>query len=201
MKKTVRIVALVSTLVMALVSEVKAQETSVENHRTISVETDPSTFVFGGYALHVRVKPKKCTHLLLGAGTYALNMPSLMVNLNKENKGEDWEVRINSAFALFGEYYFKEANSKWFVGLQAGVQNYKIKNLRFTDASAKYSNLLLMPSIGYNWQPFKAPFYVKPWLGLGYTAKIEGENSIGAKNYDIAPILPFATLHLGYTFK
>ena len=58
-----------------------------------------------------------------------------------------------------------------------------------------------MPSIGYNWQPFKFPLYVKPWFGLGYTSKISGSNSIDNLSYRISPLVPFITLHVGYTLN
>ncbi len=123
-----------------------------------------------------------------------------MVNLNADNKDNGWNVRINSAISLFGEYYFREANNKWFVGLQTGVQNYKNTNNNIANKESKYSNLLIMPSLGYNWHPFKNKLYVKPWLGLGYTTKISGDNSIDNLSYKISPLVPFVTLHVGYTF-
>lgn len=183
-------------------STVNAQEqnNNSENKTTISIETDPSTFAFGGYAFHFRIKPKNSQHVLIGAGTYALNMPDFLINMNAENKDMGWNVRINSAYSLFGEYYFKEANKKWFVGLQAGVQNFKNTNDNIANEQSTYSNLLIMPSIGYNWQPFHIPLYFKPWFGLGYTSKISGDNTIGNLSFDIAPLTPFVTLHVGYTF-
>lgn len=167
---------------------------------TVSIETDPSTFAFKGYAAHVRIKLKNSNHFVWGAGTYALDLPSMMVNMNSENKDKGWKVRINSAYSLFGEYYFKEANKKWFVGLQTGVQNYKISNDNIQDKESKYSNLLIMPSIGYNWQPFKFPLYIKPWMGIGYTTKLSGFNKIDQSEYEISPLVPFLTVHVGYTF-
>ena len=127
-------------------------------------------------------------------------MPDFIVNMNSDNKDKGWNVRINDAYSLFAEYYFEEANKRWFVGLQAGVQNFKNTNDSILNAESKYSNLLIMPSIGYNWQPFNFPFYIKPWLGLGYTAKISGSNSINNLTYKISPLTPFVTLHIGYTF-
>jgi hypothetical protein len=177
-----------------------AQNQTTNNRTLISIETDPSTFAFNGYAMHVRIKPKNSKHLVVGAGTYALDLPSVLVNMNDENQDKGWNVRINSAYSLFSEYYFKEANYKWFVGLQAGIQNYKNTNENLANKESKYSNLLIMPSIGYNWYPFKFPLYVKPWFGLGYTSKISGVNHIDNSTYDIAPLVPFLTLHVGYTF-
>lgn len=183
------------------ISKIEAQNTNKNNEHktTFSIETDPSTFAFGGYAFHFRIKPKNSQHLLLGAGTYALDMPDFLVSMNANNKDKGWNVRIDGAYSLFGEYYFKEANSKWFIGLQAGLQNFKNTNDSILNKESKYSNLLLMPSIGYTLQPFRFPLYFKPWFGLGYTTKISGDNSIDNLTYNISPLSPFITLHIGYT--
>lgn len=199
--KSISIALLVIFCLSITKSEAQDTNKNPENKTTFSIETDPSTFALGGFAFHIRIKPKNSQHLLIGAGTYATDFPGFLVNMNSENKDKGWNVRINSAYSLFGEYYFKEANENWFMGLQTGVQIYKNTNDNIPDKESKYSNVLIMPSIGYNWQPFSFPLYVKPWIGLGYTSKISGSNSIDDLSYDISPIVPFITLHVGYTFN
>jgi len=200
MNKTMIGIAKATLLAISLFAGtlLNAQTATLEGKTTLSIETDPSTFLFNGYGFHVRLKPKDSRHWLAGAGSYALDLPAFLVNLNADNKDKGWKVRINSAYSLFGEYYFSEANQKWFAGLQVGIQNYKNTNADVPGES-KYANLLIMPSIGYNWQPFKFPIYIKPWFGLGYTSKISGGNAINNLNYDASPIVPFLTMHLGYT--
>lgn len=182
-------------------NNVQAQNEISSEKTTFSIETDPSTFALNGYAIHVRIKPKTCDHILFGVGSYGLEMPSVMVDMNRNNQDKGWGVRINSAFSLFGEYYFSEANSKWFAGMQVGIQNFQLENEISIGKEAKYSNLLIMPSIGYQWRPFAFPLYIKPWMGIGYTTKVHGEAMIDSKEYKIAPLTPFATLHIGYTFS
>lgn len=202
MTTTIKMISLAILTVINLASlEVNAQDTAAENKTTFSIETDPSTFAFKGYAFHIRIKPGNSKRLVIGAGTYALSMPGIMVDMNKDNKDKGWNVRIKSAYSLFGEYYFKEANNKWFVGLQAGVQNFRNTNNNIAGKESKYGNLILMPSIGYNWQPLKFPMYVKPWFGVGYTSNFSGNGSIDNFKYDISPLIPFVTLHVGYTFN
>lgn len=195
MKNKVKMLAVILTLLLGLTSSVSRAQQST----TVSVETDPSTFLFNGYAFHLRIKPAGSDHLVLGAGTYALDLPGVMVDINQPNKGKGWDVRINSAYSLFGEYYFDRSNHKWFLGIQAGVQNFGNRNSNIPDTESKYSNFLLMPSVGYVWQPFDFPLYFKPWFGIGYTARISGSNTIGTLEYKISNLLPFATLHVGYT--
>jgi hypothetical protein len=197
-------IKLTSMAIIAIISlsgsKLEAQDTNrnSEHKTTFSIETDPSTFAFGGYAFHFRIKPKNSQHLLLGAGTYGMEMPAFLINMNAENKDKGWNVRIKSAYALFGEYYLKGANHKWFVGLQVGMQNYDNTNDNVPGQASNYRNLLIMPSMGYTWQLFSFPLYFKPWLGLGYTSKISGDNTMDDITYNISPLVPFISLHVGY---
>jgi hypothetical protein len=177
-------------------------KTSAQERTTLfAVEIDPTTYMLKGYSLHLRIKPAGCDKWMIGAGTYGLNLPDMLVNLNPKNKNEGWDVRINSAYALYGEYYFKEANQRWFIGEQVGVQNFKISNDTESSADqAKFRNILLMTYFGYSWHPGNGDFYIKPWAGLGYTHKVLGYTTVGNLYYDVAPIFPFVTLHLGYNF-
>jgi len=184
---------------LAFSSQLLAQETPSRERTKISVEIDPSTFVFKGYGIHLRIQPKSCDHLLVGIGTYAMDMPDALVDFNKRNKNSGWNIRINQAYGLFGEYHFTQVNRKWFLGTQIGIQEFKIQNSDF-DGSEKFTNLLAMGYFGYTMKPFENTFYIKPWAGLAYTSKIAGKNILESAVYDVAPITYFATLHLGYTF-
>lgn len=170
-----------------------------ESKAEVSIEIDPATFGFSGYAFHLRIKPKNSEHLLVGIGAYAMDFPDVLVGLNSNNKDKGWDVRLNQGYGLFGEYHFSEVNKKWYVGAQLAFQEYKIEK-DFYDGTSKYSNILLMGLGGYTLQPFDFPLYFKFWGGVGYTGKVSGENFIGDAEYDISPILLFGALHIGYTF-
>lgn len=190
-------------LVLILTSStlVHAQDTnSTEpNKAKFSVEIDPATFIFNGYALHLRYQPRNSEHLLIGAGIYALDFPDLLVDLNKNNEDDGWDVRLNQGIGLFGEYHFSEVNKKWYAGVQIALQEYEIEK-DFYDGESTYSNVLIMGLGGYTFQPFDADIYFKFWGGLGYTDNVSGETSIGNAEYDISPLLMFGALHVGYTF-
>lgn len=163
----------------------------------LSLETDPSTFILEGYSAHIRIQPANCERWLFGVGTYRLEIPDPLIDLNPDNRNEGWNVKIKDAYGLFAEYYFREANTKWFVGEQFSVQNYRVAN---KGAAASFSNLLALTYIGYAWRPFDIPLYIKPWAGLGYTWKVKGSTDVGETSYDVAPLFPFVTFHVGYTF-
>jgi hypothetical protein len=174
-------------------------QTTEQESCLLGLETDPSTFFFNGYAAHLRYKPAG-SHFNVGLGVYALDYPGVMVDMNSDNRSKGWQVRINSAYGLFGEYYFKASARGWYVGMQISQQNFRIGK-EGASGKTNFSNLLLMPSIGYTWMLPHTSFYLKPWFGIGYTGKISGTNTVNAQYYSISSVVPFFTLHAGYYFK
>jgi hypothetical protein len=199
MNTSIKLAMVLAVVAFTSVS-ITAQRTISEVVPTrFSIEIDPATFVFDGYSLHLRIQPQSSEHFLLGAGIYAMDMPSFIVDINKENRDKGWEVRLNRGIGLFLEHHFSEVNNRWFVGAQAGVQEYKIEKESF-EGSEKFTNSLLMGYGGYTLRPFPFPVYFKAWGGLGYTSKINGNNRLADEEYVISPVTMFATLHIGYTF-
>jgi hypothetical protein len=164
----------------------------------VMVETDPSTFVLGGFAAHLRLQLEG-SHFALGAGAYALNFPGLLVDLDGANRGAGWNVRLRLGAGLFADYYLAPQPRAWFVGAQVALQDFRYQNDASPGESASAVNALVMPRVGYLWRPFpSAGFYVMPWAGVGVTAQIAGGRRVGAKEYDLFPVIPFATLHVGW---
>jgi len=197
--KNLKTVILTSIFALTLSAQSNAQDAITIDKTKLSIEIDPVTFVFKGYSLHLRIQPKNSQHLLIGLGTYAMDLPDALVNFNPKNKNKDWNARINQGYSLFGEYHFTEVNRKWFAGAQVGVQQFKISN-NTTTGNEKFENILAMGYLGYTIKPFNNNLYIKPWAGIGYTSQLSGTNTLETLTYDIAPITMFATLHIGYTF-
>lgn len=166
-----------------------------------SLETDPMTFAFDGYAAHFRFNPAGLDHWILGIGTYSMKFPDLFVDMNPDNKDEGWNVQLNRGYGLFSEYYFDPSNKGWFIGSQIALQEYQIKNSGINAKNEDFTNLIIVPYVGFRWYPTNSNFYIQPWMGVGYQTKIQGSASLGGEDYNISPILPFATLHLGYNFN
>ncbi len=166
----------------------------------LSVEIDPIAFLYNGLSVHVRYQPMFSERFVVGAGGYALDLPQQIIDFNPENRNEGWKMRIRSAYMIYGELYAKTANHGWFIGEQIGFQSFKVSNSREFTGSATFNNLLLMTFAGYSWYPGKGSFYLKPWVGLGYTEKVDGITKAGTLKYDIAPLFPYLTVHIGYTF-
>ena len=166
----------------------------------LSVEIDPVAYLYKGYSFHLRYQPMFSERFLIGAGTYAMDLPETFVDFNSLNRDRGWDVRIRSAYFLYGEFYPNEANHRWFIGEQIGFQRFMVSNNTEAKGSARFNNLLLLTYIGYSWHPYKGSFYIKPWVGLGYTAKVDGLNTVGSMTYDVSPLYGFFTFHVGYTF-
>lgn len=172
-----------------------------QGQTTYSIETDPATFVLNGYAAHVRVAPAALDHWVFGFGVYALDIPDVMVDMNSANKGQGWQPRLDQGLGLFAEYFFDPSRQGWFVGGQLALQDFRLANTNTPGTGANYTNALLMAHTGYRWYPRgKQSWYMQPWLGVGYTRTISGQTTVGTQTYDVAPIVPFATLHVGYEF-
>ena len=116
--------------------------------------------------------------------------------MNPNNKDEGWDQRLDQGYGLFIDYYFNEKRSGTFIGMQLAHQKYDItKNSK----DATYNTLLTMVHIGYNYT-FYNNFYIKPWIGVGYNHKTSGSSTINGEEFDVAKIVVFPTVHLGYNF-
>jgi hypothetical protein len=166
---------------------------------SLSIEIDPMAFILKGHSIHLRYSPMASDHFLVGIGAYALNLPDAIVDLNSHNRDRGWSVRIRSAYALYAEYFPKTTNDGWFIGEQVGIQSFKLNNNREGTASTSFNTVLAMTYTGYSWRPRGGSWYLKPWVGVGLTDRIDGINRIGSSRYQVGPIVPFFTLHVGYT--
>lgn len=163
----------------------------------LALETDPYTFIQGGDSLHLKVSTDSLPNWRFGIGTYSLELPDIIVELNSENDNQDWQVDLTRGVGLFAEYYLDKNQTGWFIGAQVSQQDYQV-NSEFN--TAKFSNALFMGSLGYKYHLFDTNWYVLPWFGVGYTKTTSGKTARQAAGYDVDPLVGFATLHLGYEF-
>lgn len=159
------------------------------------VETDPATFALKGAAAHVRIRSDAMPGWTVGMGAYLLDFPAPMVDLNAANRDEDWDVRIEPGIGLFVDRSLGEDGRGLQIGMQLGLQRFET-SAKAQTGSDGFWNLLVMPRIGWEWHPMDNGFYVFPWAGLGWTNTVKGSTG----NYDVAPLVPFATLHAGWQF-
>ncbi len=188
------------TLLFSSFLSLQAQESEeVSSPASYSIEVDPFAFLSNGYGTHFRYKPANTEHILIGVGAYAINIPSVLVDINKENKGEGWDVRLNRGYGIFLEYHLNRVHQGAFFGSQFNMQKYEIGK-EAIENSVNYTTVGAMIYGGYSWQIASSNVYIKPWMGLGYSGKIDGVNVLEGEEYAISHLTPFATLHIGYSF-
>lgn len=160
----------------------------------ILLETDPATFPMKGGALHLRARFDAMPGWTVGVGAYALDLPGLMVDLVPRNADEDWDVRIEPGIGLFLDRGFGAGGDGLTVGGQVSLQRFELEATGQEGGDAW--NVLAMPRVGYHWRPFANGFYLFPWAGVGWTVPVAGDEG----DYHVAPIVPFATMHIGWQF-
>lgn len=191
--------SLVLAALVATATPADASTSPAETARAphLLVETDPSTFAFGGFAAHARLT---FGHAAVGLGAYAMNFPDVLVDNLPGNRGEDFGVRLQLGVGAFGDWFVRDDSKGLFVGAQAAVQRYRYTHDAVPDATGHGTNVLFMPRVGYLYQPFDAGFYLEPWMGLGLTARVAGDGRVGDRTYRVFPVIPYAALHVGWRF-
>jgi hypothetical protein len=67
-----------------------------------------------------------------------------------------------------------------------------------TDETAEYQALELALRAGYIWHPFKAGFYVNPWVGLNLRVDGDASVRVGDSTYSAPRLTPLASLKVGW---
>lgn len=208
------VMQIILTFLLINIQNAHAQETSEKSIQksTFSVEIDPVVpAVLHGFSGHFMWKPKKSKHLVYGLAIIAGGeLPSFIIGLNSKNKDMGWNYKINQGLGLEMEYYYKQANTSWFSGLQLFTQEINLTNDNVPSVDEHQTNIVMaVITSGYKWYPFKKEhFYFKPWVGIGFSSVLNGafsaevipNTNLGAYTYHISPITPYAALHLGYKF-
>jgi len=187
----------------AVAAPAVATATSTPTETAVYLESDPSTFLLGGFSAHVRVAPSVWPRWTVGAGAYALDFPRLMVDLAPANRDEGWQVRMRLGYGVFVDrtLWSRRGDDGLFSGVQLALQHFRVRNDRLGPAAADSTNWLIMPRIGYLFRPFDTSgFYLLGWLGVGATGRLSGDTRVGADSYQVLPVIAFAAVHVGWSF-
>ncbi len=170
------------------------------NAADLSVETDPATFAFGGYAAHIRVQTDG-SPWVIGLGTYSLEFPGLMKGLVISPSSDNLTVKLKSGFGLFVDRYLSSSkNEGLFVGVQLAHHALELIDKNVAGGVVKYNAVIIMPRVGYRWNIGTSGLYLLPWAGVGYVSLVGDDPKIGAQTYSAKQWLPFGTLHVGFQF-
>ena len=156
-----------SGLRMLLLLPLLSAPVRAQDQGRFAAEIDPATFAMNGYSAHARIALGKDSKWELGAGVYGLDFPKAMIGLDSRNRDQGWDVRLKFGAGLFLDRYLSADRRGPFAGVQVASQQYRLRNARLGPGESRYTNLLVMPRVGYLWKPGSAGFYVMPWLGVG----------------------------------
>jgi hypothetical protein len=156
------------------------------------LDVEPAAFFLHGYSVHVGAQPPAMPRLLLSTGAYAFDVPDLLVDFSGEDSAE-WNVRLFFGAGVFAEYFVgAQPDRGWLVGGQLGVQRYEV-----TDRAAmasRFTDALLLVRGGYEWHPGGYGFYIYPWIGAAFTAKVGGDDG----GYAPRAVVPYVTADIGW---
>ncbi len=164
----------------------------------VMVEMDPIPFVLSGHAAHWRLANQRFPGWVLTLGTYGLEIPGFLTDINSKNNDEGWNVEIRNAYAFFADYHFSGRPEGLFVGSQLAYQRFGITRDP-SDDKREFGVLLAMARVGTLWKPFDSGFYILPWAGIGANIQVDNNNlTLAGEEYNVAPIAGFVTLHVGW---
>lgn len=181
-----KIFIIIATILTSMIGHAKDYD--------LMLEIDPLTFVQDGYSLHLRYKKNS---LVYGVGTYSLEMPKILAELNDKNKG--FNQKIDQGYVLFLDYIFDNEIKGLTVGIDITAQAHTVT---FNEGSTSFDTIIYLPRVGYHFEPFDNKIYFFPWAGIGYTKITSGNANIASKNknFDFQNVTGFVTLHIGYKF-
>lgn len=166
----------------------------------LTIETDPATFAFKGYAGHLRYQPSQ-SPWIFSLGAYSLEFPKQFRDLAIDPSDDSIDLKLKAGFGIFIDRYVSDSKEEGlFAGIQFANHNWTIKNDDTSSNEESFNTFLIMPRIGYRFNLTKDGLYLLPWVGIGSVSTLGGQPVVFGQTYKPKSILPFATVHLGYEF-
>lgn len=165
----------------------------------VSIELDPMTTPLGARNLLVYVEPPQLPHWSASIIAFAADFPDWMDDiLSYRNRDGDFEHAIRPSPGITLDRFFTAERAGWHVGAFMFLWRHRVR--RGGD-EASYSTHVILPRVGYRWFPSRrVNFYVDPFAGVMFEYKIAGDNRVDGATHRPTPIIPFASVHMGYHF-
>jgi hypothetical protein len=175
-----------------------ASGTAAAERPVLRVDVEPAAYVLRGYSVHLRATNPWVPRLVGGVGAYGFDMPRMLVDVAAGNRDEPWSVRLVVGANVFADYFFgAHADHGWLAGAQLGVQHYRVRR---AGEEGRVDTLLLMARVGYEWHPWRQGFYLFPWLGAALGPVLGDVPAVDGDAYDVAPVVPYGAVELGWRF-
>lgn len=165
---------------------------------TLHAEIDPLPFALGGYGIQIGLAHKALPGWRFGLGNFSLEVPDASSQLNSDNKG--FHLKVRRSHALYALRFFSTDRRGWCVGGSARYLRLEYTHDDSPGAKARLAEVSVEAIGGYKWHPFKAGFYVMPWLAIALPLYATADPVVGDSEYNPDPLSVFATANLGWQF-
>lgn len=167
----------------------------------ISVASDVSPWFLEGYSGILMLETDALPGFRLTTEFWGMRLPSSIIELGPDNKGEGWQRRFDYAVALYADWHPSGDGTSWHVG---GIFNVLPSTLS-RDGFAAEESLLSAEFLvrgGYRWFPFDdLGLFLNPWLSAGYIFPLETPPTIGGEEFVEFPLQVIGTVHMGWRFS
>ena len=185
---------LLITVLLSVLSSTAHADTSA------SLATDLSPWFLDGYSAIAMVEPNAVPGLRLTAEFWGMQMPSAVLELGPENRGEGWQRKFTHAVALYGDWHPSKDGTSWHVG---GILNFLASRLSRDglDEVGRMQSAEVLVRGGYRWFPFsRLGLFVDPWVAAGYIFPVGPRPTVGGEKFVEFPLQVVGTIHLGWRF-
>ncbi|MEZ4652851.1 MAG: hypothetical protein R3E12_04395 [Candidatus Eisenbacteria bacterium] len=164
-----------------------------------SVEFDPLTTPLGARNLLLYVEPDTWNHWSFSAIAFASDFPNWVDDLmgyRNADKGFDVRVRLSPGATV--DRFFRNQRTGWHAGILAFVWRYEVAR---AEDQIKFEDLIIMPRLGFRWFLWEnRNLYLDPFVGMMLERRLGGAAIVDGEQWKASPVLPFATIHVGYHF-
>ncbi len=163
----------------------------------ISVEIDPTPFIFGGYSFSLKYSPAANSHLSFMGSVYSSELPDNL--LSKENYDNGFrDVKLNTCYAFFADYFLRSNRTGFHFGPSAFYYS-KTIGMEETNSKMNFKSIYPNVRVGYLFHPFCGKgFYLNPWVNFGKEIIVDGDESLSGINYSTKGMSYIVAIHLGY---
>jgi len=188
MRTIASFVAVVTLLASAGPAQAQQSVYSQDRVRHLDLEVEPLAYAFGGAGGHVAYQ----------SGDWKYEVEAFALEIPQSLHGNDSFTASPVGAELHVEHFFGEGPGGFYVGPEAGIVRLDVTH-QASGTSTQRTRYSVGVRGGYQWYTGLGNLYISPVVGISYT--LNGESvSVGGDTFESAPIGPWGTVGLGWSF-
>lgn len=145
--KIVMLVASINLSAEVFGSEKEADTTCCLENYKFYLGTDVSAWALGGYSFIYSSVGEGAKFML---EAWSIDVPSAIIDLNKENKGKGWSREIERGYSAHIDTFYNGKENGWYSGIIFSVFDSKI-SLDSSSQSERLRSYEALLKFGYKW--------------------------------------------------